>query len=160
MMLVQQRDEVGVTIGQLGQAIVYYRLGRPFRVLHRHRLLEFAGHLLSLNNSTLDIASFHLLVEGAIGDLDHRLTIGLGPWRQEDWDEVPDGQHDANKEQGTYPGRHALVLWAAAAAVVTLAVSVGTPEVGVGRNLVIGLNVVQKCMLTSHVCTPNFLSYR
>jgi hypothetical protein len=31
-------------------------------------------------------------------------------YEKKDWDEVPDGQHDANNEQGTYLGRHALVL--------------------------------------------------
>ena len=80
-MLIEQRDEVGVAIGQLGGAIVASRLGRPCRVLHRHGLLEFAAHFLSLNDGILDIASFHFLIEGAIRDFYHRLPIGLRPWR-------------------------------------------------------------------------------
>jgi hypothetical protein len=75
-------------------------------------------------------------------------------YEKKDWDEVPDGQHDANNEQGTYPGRHALVLWAVAAAVVTLVVRIGMPEVG--RNLAIRLELVPMESLNIHLCAPTF----
>jgi hypothetical protein len=95
-----------------------------------------------------------LLVERAIRYFYHGLTIGLRPWRQEDWDEVPDGQDDANNEQETHPGRHALLLWAIVSAVVMLAASGGTP--GIGWNPVIGLELIPMKSLDIHLRTPTF----
>ncbi len=77
VILVQQGDEIRVSVGHLCQVILVRKPDTPIGASQRDRVLEVPSNVLSLENGILDIAIHDLLVEGAVRKLDDYLTVHI-----------------------------------------------------------------------------------
>ena len=77
VILVQQGDEIGVSIGYLCQVILVRKPDILIGAGQRDGVLEVSSNVLPLENGILDIAIHDLLVERAVRKLVDRLTIHM-----------------------------------------------------------------------------------